>query len=409
MKILLATAELGYRGTPRVVAEYARMLSARHTVAVWGWRDAGGETVDVLRREGFLVFDGRMDSERAYAFQPDVLNIHRPGLPNEDESLIIKRFKAQGVKCIETNVFGRVDRSTSGMIDFSIQISLWDLYQWTHWKGALPIPGAYCPNPVDVDRFYRATSAEIIGERVRFGILQSEATNAFVLGRIGNTNWRRLAGPVRKLLKRYRRFHVVHVHDHSQSVPEDLRGHPRVHCIDRLVGYDQLSRFYSACSVCISMSPIGESFGLVNAEAMACGTPVLALSTPFHCNAQVEVVGLGGGTVISSVRDVEAVLSNMLETGEETSTVLHGKLRQSIVERYGIQKVRETLMAIFESVAAGRALPEGFVTNVSNRQIGELLGLVKGRKKFLESLGTKLYYTPIAYRLVQLAKGLLRK
>jgi glycosyltransferase involved in cell wall biosynthesis len=87
----------------------------------------------------------------------------------------------------------------------------------------------------------------------------------------------------------------------------------------------------------------GEPFGLVLAEAMACGTPVAALDR----GAVREIVdpGVTGG-----------VFANLDELVVGLSTVMHldrAAVRRRAVERFGIARMVNEYLAIYRTVTAG--------------------------------------------------------
>ena len=66
---------------------------------------------------------------------------------------------------------------------------------------------------------------------------------------------------------------------------------------------------YSSLDCFLHAARIGESFGMVLAEAMLCGCPVVTASRPFKDNSQVEVVGhLKGGVVARSAKSLATAL-----------------------------------------------------------------------------------------------------
>jgi len=343
MKILFITAELGYRGTPRALANYVRILSPDHDIAIWGYCE-GGDTANCLAKEGYSVYCGEKDAKMAFSFEPDIVNIHRAGFYIARETEILSKFKQMGAKCIETNVFGRVDWSVEKLIDVSLQISKWDLYRWNAWKGKYRVPGVYVPYPVDTSRYFRASLQSINELRQHWlsEVGKSKKDMAFVLGRIGKTNWKFLERPLRVALEAHPDLIFVHVGDYGdKALPDSIRFHPRVCVQSKMLTSDALSLFYSACDAMVSMSGNGESFGYVNAEAMACETPVIALSTPFRDNAQLEMVANVGGVVIGSPDQLTMAIEK----------VRQGKFngyacRQSIVDRYSFLSVRERLLHV---------------------------------------------------------------
>ena len=285
-------------------------------------------------------------------------------------------------------------------LDFSIQISRWDLWQWTRWKGhKYPVHGGLCYNPVDCDRMLPAGADKILGFRKKYNIPAAVK----LLGRIGNSDWRILERPLLESLERLPSLHFIHVEDHSNNIPQTLVDHPRVHLCPRLSGYEELSVFYSSCDVMVSMSSIGESFGYVNAEAMACGTPVLALSTPLHCNAQSEIIspGLGGYTIAKP-----ALLPVALEKyfGVNEAVRLASNARELIVSRYSFTKVAPVLNAIFEAVYSGKEAPGAFVKNIDDKEIELLLKNAIGNYSLWVKIFFAFYYTSVSYLLVNFVK-----
>ena len=340
MRILFVTAELGYRGTPRALANYVQMLSPAHEVAVWGYCE-GGDTADRLSDSGYVVYCGAKDAVRAYSFKPDIVNIHRPGFYISRETEILSEFKNRGAKCIETNVFGRVDWSVESILDVSLQISKWDLYRWNAWKGQYRVPGVYVPNPVDTERFKRANQEAINDLRARWlgSVGKARSDDAFILGRIGKTNWKFLERVLIEALDAFPEMIFVHVGDYGDSsLPNSIRRHPRVCIHPKMLTSEELSQFYSACNAMVSMSGNGESFGYVNAEAMACETPVIALATPYRDNAQLEMVSGYGGVVIHTPGQLIAAIKNIWRGN------FRGDLcRRSIVDRYSFSTVSAML------------------------------------------------------------------
>lgn len=397
MKILLVNAELGYRGTPRTLANYARMLAPCHDVAIWGYCE-GGETADVLRKEGFCVFIGEMDRARAFGFRPDVVNLHRPGLYNKIETEMLLAFKQQGARCVETNVFGRYDSSLKGLLDVSLQISGWDLYRWNVWKGTARMRGVYFPNPVNTDLFVRASDSERIKMRRKWGVAEGD----FVIGRIGKTNWAIVKDPILHVLESHPNVHLISVDDYCGRAPNQLFSHPRVHVQSRLAGEKALTAFYSACNVCLNVSPNGESFGYVNAESMACGTPVVTLSTPLHDNAQVEMVRNGeGGIVAGSARNLCRAL-NILISDSTLYEKVSRRCRDLILSRYSFEVLSRRLQVIFEGVQACRQTEEEYGVIADAKGISRMLANVLGGTPFVVLALMRFYHSSSGYAIVRL-------
>lgn len=421
MKVLLVTKELGYRGTPRALEHYAHILSKKHNIYIWGY-ESGGEAGRRLTMAGFKVYTGMKCFSQLISLSPSILNIHRAGITCKIETEILREFKAIGCRCIETNVFGRVDWDVESALDLSIQISRWDLYRWNAWKGNYKVPGVYFPNPVNVEEFQRAQVAEISHLRHKWLINELDENQVFVLGRIGKTKWKWLSKPLLRALERFPNLHFVNVLDYcGETMPDCLLEHPRVHNQERLVGVTELVRFYSSCDACVSMSWNGESFGYVNAEPLACGTPVIALSTPFHDNAQVEMVGGkdSGGIVIGRSTMLGDALGCLISSFEERSC--KGKAaRKSIVDRYSDNHLAMMLLTIFEKVVSNdireslrQAADDGLVTmDIPYNEITKELRGVVGGMPFYRLLAMRLYHSYFGYKIIgfqNYIKKLLRR
>lgn len=384
MKILLVVSELGYRGTPRVVASYAKILSEVHQVLVWGWKE-GGDTVSTLKRDGIRVIVGTECADEAMSFSPDVLNIHHSGFVNDEVCEIVDKFKKIGTRCIETNIFGYLDTRLVKMLDVSIQISLWDLWQWQKWKGAsLPDIGVYCPNPVDTESFRPATDAAISEIRSKWGIPSS----GFVIGRAGKTDWNSVVSHLLEALSEFDNLFFVSATDYNGKIPDELLSHPRVKLVDRMDSSSSLSLFYSACDIMLSASGIGESFGLVNAEAMACGTPVVAVAKPLLGNAQAEVVcNREGGVVIADAKYLESAIKILIEDPALYNFVA-SRARKLIECRYSYAVVKDMLLAIFEN----RLNDDILVRTCDDKYIKKLVENVEGENSRWLPVAMKLRF-----------------
>lgn len=404
MRILLAIKDLGYRGMPKVVASYARILSRCNEVAIWAW-NSGGQTAEELCDEGFLLWVGMDRKGAALRFAPEILNIHRHGVFDQTETNIMKDFAALGAKCVETNVFGRIDETIYPYIAGSIQISKWDLFQYNSWKPKAAPESIYCPNPVPVDRYGRISEKAIEKTLQEWGIpLHVNNVPSFVIGRIGNTSWDALSIPLREQLEAHKNYFFVHVADHSNRTPEWVENHRQVRVIQRLRGFAELSAFYSACNVCISMSTIGESFGLVNVESIACGTPVVALSSPLHCNAICETVGKShGGIVIASPRELGRAISRIASNagGYVDMDYAHSY----VVSEYGERKVKDLLEAYFSAIKSSRddrsfrlKLKEtSLMTSFNFGEIIQMMNDVNAKPSFMMRLAMQIYYSRFGY------------
>lgn len=81
------------------------------------------------------------------------------------------------------------------------------------------------------------------------------------------------------------------------GVPEALNHHPvlkrfsdQIIVLPEIKDETELQTYYHSINLLVHSSQAGETFGMVVAEAMAAGKPVVVDKTPFHANAQIEIV-----------------------------------------------------------------------------------------------------------------------
>lgn len=196
---------------------------------------------------------------------------------------------AAGVAVVETNVFGRHDPSPSGcVVDLRLFVSLFCLRRYEAVHGP-PRPGSRHEalyNPVDTDFFAaRCPDRELA---------------ATVLGRLSRPDpgkWSPLALEILPLLAaRLPDFawRVVGATDEARAyvAAHGLSG--RVAFLDPITDEEGLAAFFNSISVLAHANATGETFGLVIAEAMAAGLPVVTHPCPPpRDNAQVELVEHG--------------------------------------------------------------------------------------------------------------------
>lgn len=82
----------------------------------------------------------------------------------------------------------------------------------------------------------------------------------------------------------------------------------------------QLAEYYSIADVCVNTTKY-ETFGMVTAEAMSCGTPVIV----YRNTASPELVGNGCGAVVDSVNDILSAVNMVTRQNRE-------KTRESCIQ-----------------------------------------------------------------------------
>ena len=407
MNILFVINELSYRGTPRCLVNCAILArQAGHQTLVWSLQE-GGPSEKTCAENGIPVrigFDALAD---VLAFAPRITHVHRAGGVSDRDTALLRFLKEKtGCRVLETNVFGTADLTVPDPIDLHAHVSRWDLWHWRRWFWPFRRPGIYLPNCVDTAAF-RPVSSDAF--RRAHGIPAS----AVAVGRIGNTDWTDIRKVVIPALRACPQLVFLSVDDYAGQAesfadwPDDFRA--RVIRIPVLRGPDELSAFYSACDLTLNFSPIGESFGYVVAEAMACGTPVVAHSKPRNGNAQIEIAEAGYGAYpVNTPEAACQVVTGCAHT--PPSAEQRARCRESIVRRYSLDAFAPRLELAYRTLAEtelrGRALERefarrGFETDIPSQEIAKRLNRAQGdRPSVCERIKMNLAYSlPNAVRL----------
>ncbi|TWT88686.1 GDP-mannose-dependent alpha-(1-2)-phosphatidylinositol mannosyltransferase [Pseudobythopirellula maris] len=428
MRILTICRDLGRGGTQRVAQtlslEYHKAGHETGLLAI----DAGGVREKALHEAGLPVFVGGENAAleaalgQADRFGPDVIHIHRPGMANAKEGAVMRRLKTANRRVVETSHFGRADHSLDGeLIDAHLQISRWCLWRWRRWGGRAlrNKPAAVAPNPVDVERFRRAPAEQIAAfRRDELGLPE----NAFLCGRIGQAlpgKWSpALLESFGALLEECPEARLL-VIGMPETARQELAAAPakiRERFIEHpLVDSDErLSLLYSSFDVFLHAATIGETFGLVLAEAMLCGCPPLTMNTPPRDNSQSEIVQHGeAGLVALSAGDLpQALLEAYRDDALRTRLAARG--RESIVERFESSRVAALILrALTHAVdSTDRAdLARRFegdpdlTTRIPNAEVRRTLRNGIGSPAALDLLKLRLVTQPTLYRLLRAVRG----
>jgi hypothetical protein len=174
-----------------------------------------------------------------------------------------------------------------------------------------------------------------------------------------------------------------------------------------IYGDENLRVCYTAMNTFLHASSIGESFGLVLAEAMLCGCPVITLSTPAKDNSQLEVVGHERGGLV--VTDKQSMVDAMLRLYEHESERKQLARQGSgwVKAHYDVNKVMQTLMKIVNLTLTKRDQKElgtamhidpELITHVSQAEILSLLNNTLGKTQMKDRILMKIVHNPRIYR-----------
>ncbi len=323
MRVAVFLNSLGIGGMERAACRWALGLQQRgHSIHVLALRD--GPRREELNRAGIGVeivpaVAGKIAAALRMA-RTEVIHSHAPGHPHPGdvlgEALALLPNK---IPVVQTNVFGRLENPReNAWTDFRLFIS------WT--SGVQAARRSF--HKLDTSFFKRASvavypldaeeeppSAEIASFRHANGVGDDEV----LVGRFSRpdpSKWSDLVVDAFRLAAR-RGTHKMKLllREPPAEVADVLRqarDRDRFLILAATSNPAALRTTMASCDVVLHTSRIGESFGYGIAEPMGLGRPIIANSTPWQDQAQVELVRHGECGFLASTRTTMAAALQLL-------------------------------------------------------------------------------------------------
>jgi len=352
IKIIEAGNEIGLGGTEYVIQLYSKYLDKEHFEVLVIGVHKGGERVKLIEDLGIevAILNSDMTLLAKLLKETDVFHWHGDGTLNPAIFDVVKANRPRMV--IQTNVFGAYHPSPLyDTIDYDLYVSkmilIRRMYTDQNQENSYYSKRKALHNPIDTDHI---NSLMPSNNQLQQFKKENDLLDYFIIGRIGRADEGKFDFITLDGFAEFAksipnaRFLLVGATLSMVKYAEALGITNKLIVFENTPDLKQLLFYYRSMEILLAASRIGESFGMVIAEAMTAGTPVLTISTPYADNAQVEIVDNGktGLVVERSIEKIAAALQYLYHQ-ENVRVSLSIAAKQKVENEYKANRIVKSL------------------------------------------------------------------
>lgn len=404
MRIGVFLNQLGLGGTEKAAAHWARGLAERgHTIDVLTLSD--GPRRAELEKNSIKVHivapEAKAIHRKLEKLRPEVIHAHAPGHPHQGDMLGEALALMPKIPVVQTNIFGQLDNpKENSWTDFRLFIS------WTSCVQAAR--RSFCSlnetffqrasvavYPLDADD--GPSALEIENFRSDLGV----QSNEILFGRLSRpepNKWTDLAIQAFRIAARKDPRLKLLLREPPPTVRHGLQNaadRERFVILRATSDLTELARTMASLDAVLHTSVVGESFGYGIAEPMNYGKPIIANSTPWQDQAQIELVRHGECGFIASTPHTIADAIMRFANDAELRTRFGRNAQAHIRKLTDPEESTSRLEGVLEAVVAGRENPR-----VSEDLAkGQIAADYLDEQQFGHSLHEQVALRPLYYRV----------
>lgn len=403
MKVVVFLNQLGLGGSEKAACRWAKGLTERgHTVHVLSLKD-GPRRAELESNQIGVRVAIELNSIRSVLeeFRPDVIHAHAPGHPHEGDILGETLALMSKIPVVQTNIFGHLDnRKEDTWTDFRLFIS-WTSCVQAARRSFRPLNENFFRHasvvvyPLDPDD--GPSASEIESFRRDHGVQPEE----ILFGRLSRpepNKWTDLAIQAFRIAARKDARLRLLLREPPSAVRHGLKNaadSDRFIILSATNDSAELARTMASLDAVLHTSVIGESFGYGIAEPMNYGKPVIANSTPWQDQAQIELVRHGEcGFIASTPQTIADAILN-LAGDVDLRTRLGNNARSYIRQLADPVESTNRLEGVLQAVAGNQDNPRA----VEDLSKAHATAAYLDRHQFGHSFGEQVALRPLYYRV----------